>query len=51
MLFPYVSSVGEVVLRRDFLGGAIVSSSDLTVSETFSAILLTGDLEVLPRRL
>lgn len=53
------SSSGDWVLLLDFLeveGAALgPSSSDLTMSETFSAILLTGDLtgdrEPLLRRL
>jgi hypothetical protein len=48
----YVSSTGAVVvLRRGFFAGTGASSSDLTRSETFSAILLVGDLELLARRL
>ena len=52
---PYVSSTGAVVvLRRGFLvvAGAGASSSDLTKSETFSAIdFFVGDLELLAKRL
>jgi len=48
----YVSSTGAVVvLRRAFFAGAGASSSDLTTSETFSAIFLVGDLELLASRL
>lgn len=48
---PYVSSAGAVVLRRDFFTGTVLSSSDLSVSDTFSAMRLMGDREVLPKRL
>lgn len=47
-----MSSVGETVLRLAFLGGTGASSSDLTVSETFSAaVFFVGDRELLARRL
>lgn len=49
--FAYDSASGERVLRLDFLavaGGGAKSSSDFTISETFSANLFMGDLVLEP---